>query len=102
MLENLIKVNNLKGGPLSNARLQQAVIDVREETEAEHKRNINDITCDESYQSFMNKKDVSKINDSVYYESDEHVDTIHDSNKQVDPRNNPIVETHIVNRVCSL
>ena len=50
----------------------------------------------------MKDKDVSKINDSVYYESDEHVDTIRDSNKQVDPRNNPIADTHIFNRVRTL
>ena len=62
--------------------------------DVEHKRNI---TCDDLYQSPMKKKDVSTINDSVYNESDEHVDTISDSSKQVDPRYNPIKETHIVN-----
>ena len=30
---------------------------------------------------------------------DEHVDTISDSSKQVDARNDPIKETHIVDRV---
>ena len=44
MLKNLIKVNNRKGEPLSNERLRQSVIDVREETDAEHERNINNIT----------------------------------------------------------
>ena len=38
----------------------------------------------------------------VYYESDELVDTISYSSKQVDARNNPIKETHIVDRVCNL
>ena len=50
----------------------------------------------------MKKKYVSTINDSVYYESDEHVDMISDSDKQVDPRNDPIAETHIVDRVHTL
>ena len=50
----------------------------------------------------MKDKDVSKINDSVYYELDEHVDTISDSNKQVDPRNNPTADTHIFDRVRTL
>ena len=45
----------------------------------------------------MKKKDVSTINDYVYNESDEHLDMIIDSRKQVDPRNNPIKGTHIVN-----
>ena len=50
----------------------------------------------------MKKKYVSTINDSVYNESDEHVDTISDSSKQVDPRNDPIKETHVVDRVSTL
>ena len=36
ILENIIKVNNLKGEPLSNERIRKSVIDVREETDAEH------------------------------------------------------------------
>ena len=102
MLENLIKVNNHEGGPFSNDRLRQAVVDVREETYTEHERNINDITCDDLYQSPMKNKDVSTINDSVYYDSDEHVNTISDYRKQIDPRNDPIADTHIVDRVSSL
>ena len=102
MLENLVKINNLRGEPLYNERLQQSVIDVREETDVEHKRNINDITCDDSYHYPMKKKDVSTINDYVYYESDEQVDTISDYNKQVDLRNDPMAETHIVDRVLNL
>ena len=50
----------------------------------------------------MKNKDVSTINDSVYNESDEHVDTISDFSKQVDARNNPIKETHIVERISNL
>ena len=87
---------------MSNERLRQAVIDVREETDVEHERNINNITCNYSYQSPMKNKYVSTINNSVYYESDEKVDMISDSNKQVHPRNNPITETHIVDRVRNL
>ena len=41
----------------------------------------------------MKKKYLSTIKYSVYYKLGEHVDTISDSNKQVDPRNNPIAET---------
>ena len=50
----------------------------------------------------MKKKDVSTKNDSVYYELDEHIDTISDSNKQVDPRKDPTAQTHIFDRVCNL
>ena len=51
MLENLVKMNNRNGESLSNEMRWQAVIDVREETDVEQKLNINDITCDDSYQS---------------------------------------------------
>ena len=70
--------------------------------DAEHECNINNIKCNDLYQSPMKKKVVSRINDSVYNESDEHVDTISDSRNQVDPRNDPIKDTHIVDGVCTL
>ena len=38
----------------------------------------------------------------VYYNSDEHVDTISYSSKQVDASNKPIKKTHIVDKVCNL
>ena len=50
----------------------------------------------------MKKNDVLTINDSVYYESDEHIDTISDSSKQVDARNYPMKETHIVDGISTL
>ena len=68
----------------------------------EHEHKINNITCDDLYQSPMKKKDVSTINNSVYNESDEHVDTISDSSKHIDARNDPIKETNIINRVSTL
>ena len=58
MLENLVEMNNRNGESLSNEKLWQAVSDVREETDAEHERNINEITCDFSFQYPMKKKDV--------------------------------------------
>ena len=48
MLKNIIKVHNCEGEPLSNERLRQAVIDVREENDTEHEHKINNITCDDS------------------------------------------------------
>ena len=50
----------------------------------------------------MRDKKVSTINDSVYYEYDEHADTMSDSSEQVDASNKPITETHIVDRVHNL
>ena len=66
--DTLVKYNNRNSAPLSNEKLQQAFSKVMEETEAEFERNINKITCDTSFQSPIQKKDVSIINDYVYYE----------------------------------
>ena len=101
MLKFLIKVNN-EGGKLCNENLRQSVIDLRAEMNIEHEYNINNITCNDLYQSTRKKKDVSTINDSVYNESDEHLDTISDSIKQVDARNGPIKETHIFDGISTL
>ena len=54
---------------------------------------------DTSFQSPIQKKDISTINDSVYYESDDQVDRISDSKEQVDPSSNPRLDTHITNGI---
>ena len=86
-LDTLFKDNNLRGEPLFNKNIQEAVSDVIEETESEFERYHNKITCDHSYQSPILNKDLLKIKDLVYYESDEHIYTISDSSKQVDASN---------------
>ena len=83
-------------------RLKKTVDKVIEETEAEFERNYNEITCNTSYQSPILNKDILTINDSIYYDLDENVDTISDYSKQVDARNDPIKETHIFDRVRKL
>ena len=88
-------------GKICNEKIQQAVIDLREELDLEHERNINNITREDVYTSPMKKKE-KKIDDLVYHESDEHADKISDSSKQVDASNKPITDTHIVDRVCNL
>ena len=50
----------------------------------------------------MKKKYVSTINNSVYYEGDEHADMISDSSKQVDASNEPRKDTHIVDGINNL
>ena len=90
LLDTLVKDNNIRGVPLSNQKIQEASSDVIEETESEFELNQNEITCNNSYQPLIQNKDVLKINDLVYYESDEHVDTISDSNKKVDESKGPI------------
>ena len=70
--------------------------------ELEHERNINNITCEYVYTSPTKKKEANAINYLVYYESDEHADTIIDSSKQVDASNKPITDTHIVEEINHL
>ena len=57
---------------------------------------------DTSFQSPIQKKDISKINDSAYYESDDQLDTISDSKEQVDPSSYPRVDTHITDGIPKL
>ena len=99
--KSLIKAN-IEGAKFCNEKIQQAVIDLRVELNVEHECNINNISCDDVYTSPMKNKDVSTINDSVYYESDEHAYTISDSSKQVDASNEPIKDTHIVEVINNL
>ena len=101
-LDTLVKDNNRKGAPFSNDKIWQAVGKVIEETEAEFERNYNEITCDTSFQSPIQKKDVSTINDSVYYDLGNQVDMISYSNKQVDPSSNPNEDTHIIDMIGRL
>ena len=101
-LNNLANDNNRKGAPLSNEKLRLAVGKVMEETKAEFERNINKITCDTSFQYPIQNKDISTINDSIYYESDDQVDMISDSKKQVDPSSDARVYTHVIDRIRKL
>ena len=50
----------------------------------------------------MKNENLSTINDSVYYELDENVDTISDLKKTVDASNDPITDTHIVEGINNL
>ena len=89
-------------GKLCNEKIRQAVIDLRAELNGEHERNINNISCNDLYLSPMKMKDVSTINNSVYYESDEHVDRISNSSKQVHANKESINDTHIVDGINNL
>ena len=63
---------------------------------------LNKIRMDTSFQSRIQKKDISTINNSTYYGSDNQVDTISDSKEQVDTSRNKRVDTHITNRIQKL
>ena len=81
LLNTLVDDNNLKGAPLSNEKLWKAIGKVMEETEAEFERNIKKSTYDTAFQSPLQKKYVSTINNSTHSESDNQVNRIIDSKK---------------------
>ena len=56
----------------------------------------------DEYKSPGKNKDASTINDSAYYESDDHEVEISDQSKQVEESKEPITDTRIVNRVIKL
>ena len=87
MTKSLIKANIWSDGKICNENIHQAVIDLRAELDAEHERNINNITSEYIYTSPTKNEKVSTINDSVYYEPDEHAYTMSDLSKQVDASN---------------
>ena len=68
----------------------------------EHECIINNISCDNKYTPTKKKKDVSTLKDSVYYELDDHADTISDSSKPVDESNEPIKDTHVFEGIKNL
>ena len=87
-----------------------------EEMEVEFERNINKIAMDTPFQSPVQKKDISTINDYVYNNSNNQVDKISDSKEQVDtssrsrtnsveqvdPSSDLRVDTHITNGIQTL
>ena len=56
MTKSLIKANTRSDGKISNEKIQQAVFDLRSELNLEHKRNINNITCEYVYTSPVKNK----------------------------------------------
>ena len=84
LLETLANYNNHNGAPFFNDNIRHIV---------------SKITMDTLFQSPIQKKDISTINDSGYIESNDQVDTIRDSNKHNDPSSNPRADTHITNRI---
>ena len=93
MTKSLIKANIRKDGKICNEKIHRAVIYLGDELDLEHERNINNITSEDIYMSPIKEEKVSTINDFAYYESNEHVDTMSDSSKQVDASNKPITDT---------
>ena len=70
---------------------------MKSEEEAGHERNINNMTQVDEYKSPGKNKGASTVNDSAYYNLDEHKYEIIDSDKKVEARKEPITDTHFRN-----
>ena len=70
---------------------------MKSEKEAEHERNILDMTQVDDYKSPWKDKDALTVNDSEYHNSDEYKDEISDLSKHVDVNKEPITDTHVCN-----
>ena len=53
MLDHLNEYNDPHGQIFSSKKLKQAILQVMEDEEEEIERNINNITCDTSFQSLI-------------------------------------------------
>ena len=61
MTKSLIKVNIGIDGKICNENIHREVIDLREELDLEHERNINNIICEDVYTSPMKKKETKSM-----------------------------------------
>ena len=82
-------------GTTNNDKLNQAITDLKAESEAGHECNINDMTQIDEYKLSGKNKDASTINNSAYYNSDKYEDEISDSSKQVEESKEPITDAHV-------
>ena len=89
LAKSLINSNIGNDGTINNDKLNQAITDLKAESEAGHERNINDITQVDEYKSPGKNKDASTINDSVYHNSDDYEDEISNLDKIVEASKEP-------------
>ena len=66
MAESLIKAKVGSDGTINNDELHKAITKLKSEKEAEHKRNILDITQLDYYKLPRKDKDATTVNNTVY------------------------------------
>ena len=97
LTKSLINSNAESDRTIKNGKLNQEITDLKYEAEEGNERNINDMTPVDEYKSPGKNKDALTINDSAYYESDEHEVEISDSSKQVEASKEPVTDNHACN-----
>ena len=66
MAESLIKTKVWSDGTINNDELNKVITQLKSEKEAEHERNILDMTQVDDYKSPWRDKDALTVNDSAY------------------------------------
>ena len=81
LAKSLINSNVGNYGTINNDKLNQAIADLKSESESGHERNINDMTQVDEYKLPGKNKDTSMINDLAYHNSYEYEDEVRDLDK---------------------
>ena len=102
MAESLIKAKVGSDGTINNDELHKATTQLKYEKEADHERNIPDMTQVDDYKSDWKDKDATTVNDSAYTFLNSFEDEISDWSKHVEASKEPITDTYIVKRVRNL
>ena len=97
MAESLIKAKVGSDGTINDDDLHKAITQLKSENEAEHERNILNMTQVDDYKSPWKYKDETKVNDTAYTFLNSYDDEISDSNEMVEASKEPIKDTHVHN-----
>ena len=84
MAESLIKAKVGSDGTINNDELHKAITQLKSEKEAEHERNILDMTQVDDYKSPWKDKHALTVNDLAYKFLNSYEDEISDQSKQVE------------------
>ena len=97
MAESLIKSKVGSDGTINNGELHNSITQLKSEKEAQHKRNILDMTQVDDYKLPWKDKDASTVSDSAYIFLNSYVDEISYSDKMVEASKETIKDTHVHN-----
>ena len=97
MAESLIKAKFGSDGTINNDELHKAITQLKSEKEADHERNILDMTQVDDYKSPWKDKNATTINYTANKFLNSYDDEISDSNKMFGANKEPIKDTHVHN-----
>ena len=84
MADSLIEAKVQSGGTINNEELHKSIPLLKYEKDAEHERNILDMTQVDDYKSPWKYKDATTVNDTAYTFLNSFNDEIGDSSEQAE------------------